>query len=921
MSFSSLYENSKRRSTNSDTESHYDNEIYSKDQTESQLSLPSASDISIYYSLENVTNNSSYLTADFKNSILDAISFTEKQSLADGASSIQTSSQDCSAYFDDGIRRIDFVLVYDKNSPMREARETFEENLKYEGLELEYAKNEEAELEFVKIHAPWEVLSRYGEIMQFKMPIKEPADFDISKCYKDKPIRHASIQAHFSLEPYLNFDKRKRLTLVFSRSKEYLFAIPERKEDLFNPAQRSQIIEFILKRKRFTQDPADVFGFGIKKLLADGAYLASFPLHEGICDDNTDINNPRLFLLKNWATVRCIFKQQPLDEIRCYFGVKIGLYFAWLGFYTYMLTSASIVGILCFIYGCITLNKNVPSKEICGIMSNVTMCPLCEDECRYWKLGESCNAASLIYLFDNAATTFYAVFISIWGTVFLELWKRYSARITYRWDLAGYDSTDEHPRPEYLARLADAKKKLNVVTGMYEPYIPFWRKRVPYTLFSMSIVLLLVSIAVAAVVGVILYRLSLRAALTTIGASEDTVTQLSVIITSITAALLNLICIMIFNWIYSKIATYLTEIEMHRTLTQFDNSLTLKMFLLQFVNYYSSIFYIAFFKGKFVGHPGDYVTFVGYRQEECGMGGCLMELAIQLIIIMVGKQALFSFMEMAIPWISWLYKQWQIRGRHLKHVIETIHNRWEEDYTLVEWKTGDLFYEYLEMVLQFGFITIFVAAFPLAPVFALVNNAFEVRLDARKLVTSYRRPVGQRVPDIGIWYPILNAISRFAVLTNAIIIAFTSNTVPRLIYRMTESPDGSLRGFINNSLSYFDVEDFHPNINVKPLDSKIELCRYQDFRHPPWSELKYQRTEEFLFLLVARFAFVIIFVIVISLLKSLVRGMIPDVPKRLKEQIRHETFLTNEMMIEQELRRARGLLQKNKNLEADQSNN
>lgn len=304
------------------------------------------------------------------------------------------------------------------------------------------------------------------------------------------------------------------------------------------------------------------------------------------------------------------------------------------------------------------------------------------------------------------------------------------------------------------------------------------------------------------------------------------------------------------------------------------------------------------------------------------MGGCLMELAIQLIIIMVGKQALFSFMEMAIPWITWLYKQWQIKGRHLKHVIQIIHNRWEEDFTLVEWKTGDLFYEYLEMVLQFGFITIFVAAFPLAPVFALVNNAFEVRLDARKLVTSYRRPVGQRVPDIGIWYPILNSISRFAVLTNAIIIAFTSNTIPRLIYRISESPDGGLQGFVNNSLSYFDVVDFHPNINVKPLkddvtNENIKFCRYHDFRHPPWSDSKYQHTEEFLFLLVARFVFVITFVIIISLLKSLVRWMIPDVPKRLKEQIRHETFLTNEMMIEQELRRARGLLAKSNGIGSD----
>lgn len=37
---------------------------------------------------------------------------------------------------------------------------------------------------------------------------------------------------------------------------------------------------------------------------------------------------------------------------------------------------------------------------------------------------------------------------------------------------------------------------------------------------------------------------------------------------------------------------------MPRTQTEYDDSLTLKMYLLQFVNCYSSIFYIAFFKGK-----------------------------------------------------------------------------------------------------------------------------------------------------------------------------------------------------------------------------------------------------------------------------------------------------------------------------------
>jgi len=73
---------------------------------------------------------------------------------------------------------------------------------------------------------------------------------------------------------------------------------------------------------------------------------------------------------------------------------------------------------------------------------------------------------------------------------------------------------------------------------------------------------------------------------------------------------------------------------------------------------------------------------------------------------------------------------------------------------------------FLFIVLQYGFVTIFVAAFPLAPFFALLNNVFEMRLDAKKLLIMYRRPVGQRVRDIGIWYRILDSISKLSVITN-----------------------------------------------------------------------------------------------------------------------------------------------------------
>lgn len=41
-------------------------------------------------------------------------------------------------------------------------------------------------------------------------------------------------------------------------------------------------------------------------------------------------------------------------------------------------------------------------------------------------------------------------------------------------------------------------------------------------------------------------------------------------------------------------------IEMHRTQSEFEDQLIIKVFVFQFVNFYSSIIYIAVFKGRWV---------------------------------------------------------------------------------------------------------------------------------------------------------------------------------------------------------------------------------------------------------------------------------------------------------------------------------
>lgn len=58
-------------------------------------------------------------------------------------------------------------------------------------------------------------------------------------------------------------------------------------------------------------------------------------------------------------------------------------------------------------------------------------------------------------------------------------------------------------------------------------------------------------------------------------------------------------------------------------------------------------------------------------------------------------------------------------------------------------------YMFFIPVIQYGFVSLFVASFPLAPAFALLNNVIEIRLDAAKFVTEIRRPDAVRCKDIG----------------------------------------------------------------------------------------------------------------------------------------------------------------------------
>ncbi|XP_028610273.1 anoctamin-2 isoform X1 [Grammomys surdaster] len=798
----------------------------------------------------------------------------------------------------------------------REQRDEFEHNLMAAGLELE--KDLESKSQgsvFVRIHAPWQVLAREAEFLKIKVPTKKMYEIKAGGSIAKK--FSAILQTLSSpLQPRVpehTNNRMKNLSYPFSREKMYLYNIQE-KDTFFDNATRSRIVHEILKRTACSRANNTM---GINSLIANNIYEAAYPLHDGEYDSPGDDMNDRKLLYQEWARYGVFYKFQPIDLIRKYFGEKIGLYFAWLGLYTSFLIPSSVIGVIVFLYGCATIEEDIPSKEMCDHQNAFTMCPLCDKSCDYWNLSSACGTARASHLFDNPATVFFSIFMALWATMFLENWKRLQMRLGYFWDLTGIEEEEErsqeHSRPEYETKVREKLLKESGKTTAVQKLEATspeededdedkltWKDRFPGYLMNFASILFMIALTFSIVFGVIVYRITTAAALSL---NKATRSNVRVTVTA-TAVIINLVVILILDEIYGAVAKWLTKIEVPKTEQTFEERLILKAFLLKFVNAYSPIFYVAFFKGRFVGRPGSYVyVFDGYRMEECAPGGCLMELCIQLSIIMLGKQLIQNnIFEIGVPKLKKLFRKLKDETEpgesdpdHSKHP-----EQWDLDYSLEPY-TG-LTPEYMEMIIQFGFVTLFVASFPLAPVFALLNNVIEVRLDAKKFVTELRRPDAVRTKDIGIWFDILSGIGKFSVIINAFVIAVTSDFIPRLVYQYSYSHNGTLHGFVNHTLSFFNVSQLKEGTQPEnsQFDQEVQFCRFKDYREPPWAPNPYEFSKQYWSVLSARLAFVIIFQNLVMFLSVLVDWMIPDIPTDISDQIKKEKSLLVDFFLKEE---------------------
>jgi len=102
----------------------------------------------------------------------------------------------------------------------------------------------------------------------------------------------------------------------------------------------------------------------------------------------------------------------------------------------------------------------------------------------------------------------------------------------------------------------------------------------------------------------------------------------------------------------------------------------------------------------------------------------------------------------------------------------------EKEYALYRGSGyGERYYTLEDMndrIAQYGFVVMYAAAFPFAPLIAFVIECLLRKADIARYICQQRRPVPRRYEGVGCWEEILDFVNMAAICTNIFIIAFRS---------------------------------------------------------------------------------------------------------------------------------------------------
>lgn len=99
----------------------------------------------------------------------------------------------------------------------------------------------------------------------------------------------------------------------------------------------------------------------------------------------------------------------------------------------------------------------------------------------------------------------------------------------------------------------------------------------------------------------------------------------------------------------------------------------------------------------------------------------------------------------------------------------------EEELKELEKDELEIFDDYLEMIMTFGYITLFASAFPLGATITCLFIYIETRSDCYKIDTNMKRPFSRTCHDIGTWELALDLLTFGSIFTNIYLAFYASD--------------------------------------------------------------------------------------------------------------------------------------------------
>ena len=354
-------------------------------------------------------------------------------------------------------------------------------------------------------------------------------------------------------------------------------------------------------------------------------------------------------------------------------------------------------------------------------------------------------------------TPFYGLVCFVWAVLLYRFWERKENELAYKWGTLDLSNTANGVPQDYSYKKGGlyahrrlefrGETRTSPITGKPELYYPSHKRKLQYLLSAMVTALML-SVAFSVMILSLNLQGYIRpsnsqdyhpfyfarfAILSEEGAWFDATSSWKCFI----PVILHAGSILTLNTIYRGVARKLTGWENHETQTAYENSLILKRFLFEAFDCYIVLFYLAFYE----------------RDVE--------RLRFELVAVFNIDSFRRIGTETILPYIIH-------RLTDPKVSDNSAHDLFLDEY--------EQFDDYMEVLIQFGYVVLFASAYPLASLLMAGAMWLEIRSDIHKLTNLCQKPLsGERIHNLGVWKRILQFMVWFSCLTNCLLFGFTSD--------------------------------------------------------------------------------------------------------------------------------------------------